>query len=180
MTGERVVPDKPGQWWLCGVPWPVAMNEEGVLVINRGYYNAAGFVEAMTPVDDPRLAWDAPVITPEEADALRQRAETAERELRALQYRVVEHVGEVVGALGINPPGEDAVANFEQVVEAIDSQRVRMEAAEAELAQLRTRYAELRRLAGELADGVEAEDSSPGQIAAAAAMRAHLESEERS
>lgn len=42
------------------------------------------------------------------------------------------------------------------------------------LQRSRARYAELRRLAEEMADGVDAEDSSPGQRAAAEAIRFHL------
>jgi hypothetical protein len=34
-------------------------------------------------------------------------------------YRIAEMAGDIVTALGINPPGEDAVAHWDQVVEAV-------------------------------------------------------------
>ena len=98
-------------------------------------------------------------------------------------------VGELVTALCILPPGEDAVRNFEAVIEAAGGIRQRAEAADAELAQLRTRHAELRHLAGALVS--DAEDGTSKLLkrwpvlaayieGTANQVRNHLKSEERS
>lgn len=44
-----------------------------------------------------------------------------------LSLRIVEMAGEVCAALGINAPGEDAVANWEQVLEAVRAKRSAVE-----------------------------------------------------
>lgn len=88
----RVVPDKPGWWWAEGFCEPIRLISD-----NDGQLVDAAYVTA--DVYD----WRAPVLTPEEADALRQRAETAEAELQQLRTRHAELrrlAGELADAAG--------------------------------------------------------------------------------
>ncbi len=51
-------------------------------------------------------------------------------EIERLKRIAAEKIGELVTALGILPPGEDAVANFDQVIDAARRLQARMEELE--------------------------------------------------